>query len=238
MRTIENVFDGQRGWHLRTRGSRRRPPVIGVDCDGVLASDRLLWERMRERFPEHIPARYDDLASFDWPRATPETTALCLELSADPQFAERLAPMPRMAEALRRLAHAGYEVHIITARPACVRGATRRWLRRHGVAECVRGIHCVESGLAKIPIALRQGCEAFVEDNHATAEAMGAAGIRSYLLDAPYNRGANLHSLRVHGWRSLLADLLEDVPPSMVLPPAPAATRVDFPVAAAGMLAS
>lgn len=204
----------------------------------MLASDRLLWERMRERFPAHIPARYDDLATFDWPRATPETTALCLELSSDPAFAQRLAPMPRMAEALRALAGAGYEVHIITARPACVRGATRRWLRRNGVSECVRGIHCVESGLAKVPIALRQGCEAFVEDNYTTAEAMGAAGLHSYLLDAPYNRSSeNLHSLRVYGWRSLLADLLEAVPPSRMTLPAMAA-QVNTPVAAAGVLAS
>lgn len=237
MKTIEDVLGGQRGWRTTAQRERRRPTIIGVDCDGVLASDRLLWQRMRERFPEHIPARYDDLASFDWPRATPATTALCLELSADPAFAEQLAPMPRMAEALRRLDAAGYEVHIITARPACVRGATRRWLRRNGVSECVRGIHCVESGLAKVPVALRLGCEAFVEDNYVTAEAMGAAGLRSYLLDAPYNHGANAYSRRVRGWRSLLADLLESVPTSrLVLPPTPA--RLDVPVAAAGALAS
>ena len=237
MKTIEEVLGGPQGWHTSARRKRRRATVIGVDCDGVLASDWLLWQRMRERFPEHIPARYDDLASFDWPRATPETTALCLELSADAAFAERLAPMPRMADALRRLDSAGYDIHVITARPACVRGATRRWLRRHGVADCVRGIHCVEGGLAKIPVALRLGCEAFVEDNYGTAEAIGAAGVRSYLLDAPYNRGANLNSYRVHGWRSLLADLLETVPPARM--PLPAlATALNAPVAAAGMLAS
>lgn len=235
MKIIEDVLGGQRGWHTTPRSLSWRPAVVGVDCDGVLASDRLLWQRLRERYPDHIPARYDDLATFDWPRATPETTALCLELSADPAFAERLAPMPRMAEALRRLDAAGYEIHIITARPACVRGATRRWLRRYGVSDWVRGIHCVESGLAKVPVALRLGCEAFVEDNYATAEAMGAAGLRSYLLDAPYNHGVNRHSQRVRGWRALLADLLDDVPARAVT--VPAASRLDQPVVA-GSLAS
>lgn len=236
MKTIEDVLGGRRGWHAAPLGTNWRPAVIGVDCDGVLASDRLLWERLRERYPEHIPARYDDLATFDWPRATPETTALCMELSADPEFAERLAPMPRMVEALRRLDAASYEIHVITARPACVRGATRRWLRRHGVSDCVRGIHCVESGLAKVPVALRLGCEAFVEDNYVTAEAMGAAGIRSYLLDAPYNRGASQHSRRVRGWRSLLGDLMDEVPPQRIVVPA-AASRLNQPVVA-GSLAS
>ncbi|MGH2516050.1 MAG: 5' nucleotidase, NT5C type [Ktedonobacterales bacterium] len=224
MRTIETSVDGvwsaaiqptAPSWSLPSLPSLpslAARPVIGVDCDGVLASDRMLWQRLRERFPEHIPARYEELTTFEWPRATPETAAFCLELSADPQFAAQLAPMPRMVEALRGMADHGYEVHVITARPECVRRATRRWLRRHGVSECVAGIHCVESGLAKVPLALALGCQAFVEDNYATAEAMGAASIRSYLLDAPYNRGPNQHSIRVRGWRALVADLAAQVP--------------------------
>ena len=76
----------------------RQRPVAGVDCDGVLASDRLLWQVLRKRYPQHIPARYEDLHGYDWPRVTPETTELCLRLSADPAFAGRLAPIPYMAE--------------------------------------------------------------------------------------------------------------------------------------------
>jgi phosphoglycolate phosphatase-like HAD superfamily hydrolase len=186
--------------------------VIGVDCDGVLASDRLLWQRMRQRFPEHIPARYEDLETFEWPRATEETTALCLELSADPLFMALLEPMPRMVRALGHLRDEGYRIHVITARPECVRRATWRWLRRHGVAEYVDNVHCVEGGLAKIPLARKLGCAAFVEDNYATAEALGATGIRSYLLDAPYNRLPTDHSIRVQGWRALLDDLTLHVP--------------------------
>lgn len=190
------------------RGVTRRPLVIGLDCDGVLASDRLLWERIRDRFPQHIPARYADLATFDWPRVTPETTALCLELSADPDFATLLDPMPRMAASLRRLADAGFELRVITARPDCVRDATWRWLRRQGVSHCVRRVHCVETGLEKVPLARALGCVAFVEDNFTTAEALGAAGIRSYLLDAPYNRQPELLSRRIRGWRPLVEELL------------------------------
>src|SRR5579859_3680016 len=207
MQKIETVVGGVWGSGIAQTAPRRSlttHPIIGVDCDGVLASYRLLWQRLRERFPEHIPARYEELATFEWPRATPETAALCLELSADPQFAVQLAPMPHMAEALRALAERDYTIYIITARPESVRGATRRWLRHHGVSDYVANIHCVESGLAKVPLALALGCEAFVEDNYTTAEAMGAASIRSYLLDAPYNRAPNQHSIRVRGWRALL----------------------------------
>jgi 5'(3')-deoxyribonucleotidase len=215
MQKIEPVVDGAWGsgvaraapsWSLPAR------PVIGVDCDGVLASDRLLWQRLRERFPEHIPAHYEDLASFEWPRATPETAALCLELSADPQFAAQLAPMPHMVEALRALAAHDFTVYVVTARPECVRQATRVWLRRHGVSDCVANIHCVESGSAKVPLALELGCQVFVEDNYTTAEAVGAVSIRSYLLDAPYNRAPTRSSIRVRGWRALLADLATHVP--------------------------
>jgi phosphoglycolate phosphatase-like HAD superfamily hydrolase len=183
-----------------------------VDCDGVLASDRLLWQRMHKQFPEHIPARYEDLQTFEWPRATPETTALCLELSADPLFMSWLQPMPRMVSALHRLHDEGYRIHVITARPECVRHATARWLRRLGVDECVEAITCVEGGMAKVPLARTLGVAAFIEDNYATAEAMGAAGIRSYLLDAPYNRLPTEQSIRVQGWHKLLDDLTLHVP--------------------------
>lgn len=209
-------YQNRRDEYIASRYNYRRGrsprTIIGLDCDGVLASDRLLWQRMRERFPEHIPARYEDLTTFEWPRATAETAAMCVELSADPLFAARLDPIPRMAEALRRLCAEGYRVHLITARPQCVRDATRRWLRRHGVSDCVEEIHCVEGGMAKVPLALALGCAAFVEDNYATAEAMGRAGLRSYLMDAPYNRLATVSSLRVSGWHELLDDLVEHVP--------------------------
>lgn len=196
------------GW----RRTAYQPTIIGVDCDGVLASDRLLWQRLRARFPQHIPARYEDLETFEWPRATAASADLCLQLSADPDFAERLDPMPRMAEALWRLANAGYELHVITARPECVRDATARWLRRHGVAQCIRSIQCVAGGLEKVPLALKLGCSAFIEDNHATAEALGTAGVRSYLLDAPYNQQPTARARRQPGWDALVADLMAHVP--------------------------
>lgn len=195
-----------------TGASQREKTLIGVDCDGVLASDRLLWQRMHKQFPEHIPAHYEDLQTFEWPRATPETTALCLELSADPLFMSWLQPMPQMIAAMHRLHDEGYRIHVITARPECVRRATARWLRRLGVDECVEAITCVEGGMAKVPLARALGVAAFIEDNHATAEAMGAAGIRSYLLDAPYNRLPAEQSIRMQGWQKLLDDLTLHIP--------------------------
>ena len=76
--------------------------------------------------------------------------------------------------------------------------------------------------MAKVPLARALGVAAFVEDNHGTAEAMGAAGIRSYLLDAPYNRMPTERSIRVEGWHILLEDLALNVPaqrPSLHLLP-------------------
>lgn len=215
--STENIEGLSRGRTLPRHRPRRT--IVGVDCDGVLASDRLLWRRMRERFPQHIPARYEELATFEWPRATSETEALCRELSADPAFMERLAPMPGAIEALRTLRALGYRLHVITARPECVREATWRWLERHAVADCVEAIHCVPGGPAKPPVAHALGCAAFIEDNHATAEAMSAAGLHSYLLDAPYNRLPNDGSRRMPSWRALVADLVARVPARTALTP-------------------
>jgi phosphoglycolate phosphatase-like HAD superfamily hydrolase len=163
---------------------------------------------MRKRYPEHIPARYEDLGGYDWPRATDATTQLCLRLSADPAFAGRLEPIPYMADALHQLFEAGYRLHVVTVRPETVRGVTRRWLARHGVSSCVEEIYCVAHGLDKVEVARDLGYVAFVEDNHTTAEALGAAGVRSYLLDAPYNRLLSRHSIRVRDWRDLLDKIL------------------------------
>jgi FMN phosphatase YigB (HAD superfamily) len=182
--------------------------VVGIDCDGVLASDRLLWQVLRRRYPLEIPACYEELSTYEWPRVNPETTRMCVRLSSDPAFAGRLAPIPHMAEALRRLWEHGYQLHVITARPPCVRHATWRWLVRHGVAPYVKNIHCVTLPLDKVELARQLECIAFVEDNHSTAEAIGAAGIRSYLLDAPYNRLPTRHSTRVPDWQALLSDML------------------------------
>lgn len=229
-RTIETLWEPVAA--ARLRGTRQaglsRRTIVGVDCDGVLASDRLLWQRMHERFPEHIPARYADLATFEWPRVTPETTTLCLELSADPAFMERLAPVRGALEALGTLRRLGYAVHIVTARPECVRGATWRWLRRHGAAGSVEAIHCVTDGTAKPAVARALGCAAFVEDNYATAEALGAAEIRSYLLAAPYNRRPAEHSIRLAGWSAVLDDLTASVPARLELPALDAA-EIELP---------
>ncbi|HEV2239010.1 MAG TPA: hypothetical protein VGR57_20295 [Ktedonobacterales bacterium] len=200
-----------------------REAVIGIDCDGVLASDRLLWQVLRKRYPAAIPARYEDLSGYDWPRANDDTTELCLRLSADPAFAGRLAPMPQMAHALRVLHLAGYRLHIVTARPLAVRHATRRWLARHGVASYVSGIECVDRPADKLAVVRALGCDTFVEDNHSTAEALGQAGVRSYLLDAPYNQMPARHSLRVRDWHELLADLLG---PAATLPVVSAPTAL------------
>lgn len=192
----------------------RRSTLIGVDCDGVLASDRLLWQRLRARFPEHIPARYDDLLTFEWPRATAETQALCEELSADASFMLRLTPIAGAVLAIRRLSRQGYRLVMITARPECVRDATRAWLLAQGISDEIEDIRCVPGGPAKPAVALELGCAAFIEDNYATAEAMGAAGLRSYLLDAPYNRMFTRRSVRVAGWSALIADLTARIPVS------------------------
>lgn len=189
--------------------------LVGLDCDGVLASDRLLWQAIRKRYPAHVPARYEELRAYDWPRATAETTDLCLRLSADPGFAGRLAPMPDMAETLLGLRGLGYRFHIITARPDCVSGATRRWLARQGLDGCVEAISCVARPLDKVALARELGCAAFVEDNHSTAEALGRAGIRSYLLDAPYNHLPTHNSVRVRDWPALGADLRAHLPLSV-----------------------
>lgn len=184
--------------------SAPRHPIIGLDCDGVLASGEELWEALFAAFPDHIPNTYSSLTSYDWPRMTPETTELCLRLSADPDFTRRFSAMPHMVSAIRSLHQQGWELHIITARPPEVHQATLEWLHAHNIGHCVTHVHCTEE---KGPLAQELGCRAFVEDNQRTAEKLGALGMRSYLMNASYNQTPLQHSIRIGGWRDLMADL-------------------------------
>jgi uncharacterized HAD superfamily protein len=190
----------------RTEAATRRDLVIGLDCDGVLASGQELWEALFAAFPDCIPNTYSSLTSYDWPRMTPETTELCLRLSADAEFTRRFSAMPHMAGAIRTLYRRGWEIHIITARPSEVHQATLDWLDTQHIGYCVTRVHCTED---KAPLAQELGCRVFVEDNLRTAEKLGALGMRSYLIDASYNQAPLQHSIRIKGWRPLLADLLK-----------------------------
>lgn len=188
----------------RIQPAPHRELVIGLDCDGVLASGQELWEALFSAFPQCIPNAYTSLTSYDWPRMTPETTELCLRLSADAEFTRRFSAMPHMAWAIRTLHQQGWELHIITARPPEVRQATLDWLRSQEIGQHVTAVHFTED---KAPLAKQLGCRAFVEDNLHTAEKMGALGMRSYLINASYNQASLQHSIRIGGWRDLMADL-------------------------------
>jgi 5'(3')-deoxyribonucleotidase len=179
--------------------------VIGLDCDGVLASGKQLWDALFAAFPERIPNSYHALTSFDWPRTTPETTELCLRLSADPDFTRRFKPMPHMTWALHTLRLLGWQMHVITARPPQVHEATSAWLWEQHVGHLITAVHCTEH---KVQLAQELGCTAFVEDNFHTAERLGALGLRSYLINASYNRAPEAHCIRMSGWRELLLDLM------------------------------
>lgn len=188
----------------RTEAAPHRDLVIGLDCDGVLASGEELWEALFAAFPECIPNSYSSLTSYDWPRMTPETTELCLRLSANPEFTRRFSPIPHMAWAIRVLHQRGWEIHIITARPTEVYEATTEWLQIQGVGHFITAVHCTDN---KAPLAQELGCLAFVEDNLRTAEKLGTLGLRSYLIDASYNRTNEEQCIRVNGWRALMLDL-------------------------------
>jgi uncharacterized HAD superfamily protein len=189
----------------RNEAAPHRDLVIGLDCDGVLASGEELWEALFAAFPECIPNSYSSLTNYDWPRMTPETTELCLRLSASPEFTRRFGAIPHMTWAIRLLHQRGWKIHIITARPAEVYEATIEWLHVQGVGHLITAVHCTDN---KAPLAQELGCKAFVEDNFRTAEKMGALGLRSYLIDATYNRIKEEHCIRVNGWRTLMLDLV------------------------------
>jgi hypothetical protein len=123
------------------------------------------------------------------------------------KFFWNVEPFPHAAQALRRIAGAGYRLAYVSSRPRETYFVTKRWL-----ALCGFPPGPVMLGLAaerKVALATRYGLAGFFEDDPAVAAALAGAGIRVWLKDWPYNRKVGVKQLvRFREWREIARSII------------------------------
>ena len=94
-----------------------------------------------------------------------------------------------------------HNVWIITARKPDMHEKTRKWLDENGLEK----IELITLGTPdKLQKATELGCEIFIEDHPDASIVIAAAGIKLYLVDAPYNKISEHENItRVHDWEEI-----------------------------------
>jgi 5'(3')-deoxyribonucleotidase len=102
------------------------------------------------------------------------------------------APYPGAIEALRELKAAGHTLHMVTARGFFIHG---HLIRKHTV-EWLETWHVPHDTLTFAKDKTLVHTDVFVDDSWKNVQALVAAGIPTWMVDAPHNQGA-VYDLRV-----------------------------------------
>lgn len=195
------------------RGGR---PLLGVDCDNVLAAAEpaIVELLLGAGGTEPTGGTSFDLA----PGMDAGRVAAALAAFHDEESLMGLPAVRGAAETLGALSER-YEIHVITARPASARAATAGWLEARGIPyEALHvGVGSVGEGERRIrrPVEkyeLGLPLRAMIEDHLPTALGFARRGVRSVLFDHPWNRDLGgeeppARLVRVGSWSEVEAAL-------------------------------
>lgn len=154
---------------------------IGFDFDGVLCLTP--FGRLAVHAPKPVPdlpPGYEELYRQPAPGGPVRLGVEYLRFGW-----RRMAP--DAAPVLRDLSQT-HEIYIVTGRSVAGQPLLRRWLRRHGLADRVAGVHMAPPGLRpaqhKLATARMLGLEAHIDDDPRTAYHLAEHGVeRVYLYD-------------------------------------------------------
>jgi uncharacterized HAD superfamily protein len=125
-------------------------------------------------------------------------------LSERPEwYLSELSPMEGARRGLRELKANGYEIWIVTHRPAETHHITEAWMDGHGL-QYDRFVEQVPENKGDVP------GDVLVDDYHGHVRDAVRKGKRGILIDHPYNRAPDHHRADVaESWREV-ADLLSE----------------------------
>jgi hypothetical protein len=154
---------------------------IGFDCDGVLSYTP--FGRLAVHAPTPVPELPPDYARLYEHRPAGGPARLAIEYL---RFGWR--PMTHDASAVVRTLAAQHELHVVTGRSVAGEPQLRRWLRRHGLADCFAGLHMAPPGLRpaqhKLAVARMFEIDAHIDDDPRTAYHLASNGVeRVFLYD-------------------------------------------------------
>jgi FMN phosphatase YigB (HAD superfamily) len=160
---------------------------VGVDLDGVVYDFARHVQRYLIEHEGHDASALAYLASWnfwiDWGWDDERFARACdAAVDAGVLYATG-EPNAGAVEALRRIAAAGHELHVVTARAAGTAStaalvATETWLETYGIPY---------SSLTMSADKTVVPTDVFVDDSLPNYDALVAAGVRAYLLNQPWN---------------------------------------------------
>lgn len=104
------------------------------------------------------------------------------------------------------------ELFVITSRPIRFKQKTDKFLRKYFLEIPIKLFYSddfhKQHSLGKAGICVREGIEVFIEDNSKYALACLDKGVKTFLLDKPWNKGNCDGAIRVYNWDDVLKRLV------------------------------
>jgi uncharacterized HAD superfamily protein len=174
---------------------------VALDFDDTLIS---LRRELLDFFNAHFGTayRHEDMTEFRFGTVWPLSDELFTELfTANIEHFHQSPPLPGVLETLAAWAPEA-DFHIITGRHQGWIEPLTRWLARHRIT--VAAVQsCTEMG-GKGKLARSLGIRLAVEDNAHAACSYAVLGIKTFLLNAPYNQCPEQPNLiRVNNWHDI-----------------------------------
>lgn len=183
-------------------GGGERPTLL-LDCDGVLYQiEQFVLNVINQELGTSFTVEH--ITDWDWRLCLGEQAAAIFErLVQEPDCWHRGEPFPGVVADTQRLAE-HYTLVVATAMWPEHAALREAWLARQGIPV----LRCIV-GEDKVAAARSVGAVAAIEDNAPNASALARAGVRSYLVERPYNRNVPVDPRVIRTtWQAAVAELL------------------------------
>jgi len=189
-------------------------PRLCVDIDNVLAkTDDVMRRVICDVTRGRVNLLYEDVVQFKYQNCSDCKGQHIVEAEwrvVHDQFSIRenlmgIAPVSEAVQCLNQLSST-FAIHIVTSRLPKARSATIDWLEHH-FAGLQYGLHFVSHGEKHLVVC---DAAAAVEDDYDQAVAFAERGVRTFLVEHPWNRAGQLRErmMRCHRWADIMAQLL------------------------------
>jgi 5'(3')-deoxyribonucleotidase len=182
-----------------------------VDIDNcVAATDEVMRRVIYHVTNGRVNFKYEDIREFDYhgplcrdssDEGIDEATwKIVHDQFSEPEVVLGIKPLDGAVDALRSLQQ-DFEIHFVTTRKPKARAATLHWLDRLGLdGRRPHSVHFV--GHREKHEAIGNPTAA-IDDDAVQAESFAAVGVKSILLDHPWNRTAKSSVIRAADWDAI-----------------------------------
>jgi len=184
--------------------------IIGTDFDGIITDTDPAFREYIKRVTGKQFYR-EQITKYFYEECLPITkddVDKAYQLMLEENVWSRMELVKGAKETLLALAE-DFDIVIITARPADVRSQSEEFLQKHGIP--FKEIHFIREGNNKINLIKEFPfkIEAFIEDRLDFARGIALSGIKTYMLDYPWNRcsGETDNLYRVNSWKEIKESL-------------------------------